>query len=616
MKLKFLQSGGTFNPRYSVYEPYIVPEEEVNNSSTGSGSRKAKDSATNSEILKMIKDSFSNGLPSDLQAASTTIANVFSNIERMMSDSDAYGGTGKIASAYAKALPLLKSIEFNSKEYENVYKSLNERGCMQEVAINSMGQIAVQSEEGFGWVTPEEYHQNRDQYRPVSNALLLDSRANSTSLAFQNNVFETLKNGVSTDTITKQILESVGKVGSTEQIQTGYGYVSGGDIMKDFTTFSKNAKLEGFDPTKDDLYSYDVTTKSERENALVMIDIIYNMLPHTSKALLKYKSNGTDEGAKGMIALLAGTASDHSVKTGITLQEGYSKNGDKNSNASSSSSSGGDKYFNPALRAAMGLGYPYKFNITPGTANVLSVTGTSVPIMDSSSQMLQKDLLSDVKSSTMGQMLLTSDISVAGQNVDSSTANKIYLTDRRATLVDLPYRVENGHILPDYKLLAEKDDVEAHMKENNWTFEKDYQKIQNYILSKNYTIKYNKQGKVIFDKVKQFALFDANFPEDVFPDSKPINMSFLKELGEEARMTTYKAILQQNNWETKDWDFDIKGLWADKMYKGTVAIPVDTTYINLVSKDLDAPTVLDLAEKSQQQAARNNWNYDDKHAGQ
>ena len=347
-----------------------------------------------------------------------------------------------------------------------------------------------------------------------------------------------------------------------------------------------------------------------------MIDIMYNMLPHTSKALLKYKSNGTDEGAKGMIALLAGTASDHSVKTGITLQEGYSKNAGKNSDTSSSSSSGGDKYFNPALRAAMGLGYTHKFNITPGTTNVLSVTGISVPIMDSSSQMLQKDLLSDVKSSTMGQMLLTSDISVAGQNVDSSTANKIYLTDRRATLVDLPYKVENGHILPDYKLLAEKDDVEAHMKENNWTFEKDYQKIQNYILSKNYTIKYDKQGKVIFDKVKQFALFDANFPEDVFPDSKPTNMSFLKELGEEARMTTYKAIMQQNNWETKDWDFDIKGWRADSMYKGTVAIPVDTTYINLVSKDLDAPTVLDLAEKSQQQAARNNWNYDDKHAGQ
>ena len=42
-----------------------------------------------------------------------------------------------------------------------------------------MGQLAVQTEEGFSWVTPEEYHANRDRYRPISNALLLDSRANS-----------------------------------------------------------------------------------------------------------------------------------------------------------------------------------------------------------------------------------------------------------------------------------------------------------------------------------------------------------------------------------------------------------------------------------------------------
>jgi len=48
----------------------------------------------------------------------------------MLNEPDLYGGTGRIASAYAKALPLLKSIEFNSKEYENIYKTLNENGSM------------------------------------------------------------------------------------------------------------------------------------------------------------------------------------------------------------------------------------------------------------------------------------------------------------------------------------------------------------------------------------------------------------------------------------------------------------------------------------------------------
>ena len=613
MKLKFLQSGGSFNPRYSVYEPYIVPEEEA--SEAKASGRKSRDSSANADILKMIRESFSNGLPSDLQAASSTIANVFSNIEKMLNEPDLYGGTGGIASAYAKVLPLLKSIEFNSEEYENVYESLTESGSMQEVAINSMGQLAVQTEEGFSWVTPEEYHANRDIYRPISNALLLDSRANSQSLAFQNSVFETLKNGISVDTITKQILESVSKVGSEEQIQTGYGYVSGGDIMKDFKTFSKSAKLEGFDPTTDDLYSYDVTTKSERANALAMIDIIYNMLPTASKALLKYKSNGTDNGAKGMIALLAGTASDHSVKSSIKLEEGYSKN---SGTKSSSSGGGDDKYFNHILRAAIGLGSNERFTINPGTSNSFSVLGTTIPIMDSSSTMIQKDLLSEVKSSTLGQMLITTDISVAGQHIDSSASNKIYLTDRRVTLVDLPYTFEDGtnHIIPDYNLLKQKDLVDNEIAKNKWTFKDNFAQIQKFISDNNLTIKYNKQGEVQFTNVKRFAIFNANFPKDIFVDGKIKNNSYLKEVGEEDRLNTYKAILDQNEWDSKDWDYDVDGWWPDPIYKGTIAIPVDTTLLNLVTKDLGAETVLELGDVDQQNKARDNWNYDDRKAGQ
>lgn len=611
MKLKFLQSGGTFNPRYSVYEPYIVPEEEVAESKASS--KKSKDSAMNSDILKMIKESFSNGLPSDLQAASATIANVFSNIEKMLENPDLYGGTGSIASAYARALPLLKSIEFNSKEYENIYKSLNENGSMQEIAINSMGQLAVQTEEGFGWVTPEEYHANRELFEPVSNALLLDSRANSPSLAFQNTVFETLKNGVSIDTITKQILESVNKVGSEEQIQTGYGYVPGGNVMKDFQTFSKSAKLEGFNPKTDDLYSYDVTTKSEKANALAMIDIIYNMLPQSSKALLKYKSNGTDTGAKGMIALLAGTAADHSVKTAITLEEGYSKNSE-----TKSSSSGDDKYFNHVFRAAMGLGHNETFTINPGTSNSFSVLGTTIPIMESSSSIVQKDLLSDVKSSTLGQMLLTTDITVAGQHVDSSAANKIYLTDRRVTLVDLPYTFEEGtnHVIPDYKLLEQKDLVDNEMNKNKWTFKDNFAQIQEFINEKKLTIKYNRQGEVQFTNVKRFAIFNANFPEDIFTDGKIKNKSYLKELGETERKNTYQTIMDQNEWESKDWDYDIDGWNPDPIYKGTVVIPVDTTFLNLVTKDLGEETVSELMDRDKLKQSQSIWDYASKRAGQ
>ena len=607
MRLKFLQGGGSFNPRYSVYEPYIVPEKELSETTSGKGS---KTKTVDSDILKMIKESFSNGLPSDLQAASATIANVFSNIEQMLNEPDLYG-TGSIANAYARALPLLKSIEFNSKEYENIYKSLNESGSMQEIAVNSIGQIAVKSEEGFEWITPEEYHANSNLYMPVTNALLLNSRANSPDLAFQNSVFETLKNGTSINSITTQILEYANKIGSSEQIQTGYGYVPGGNIMKDFQTFSRNIRLQGFDPKRDDLYSYEVSTKSERENAYLMLDIIYHMLPQTSKAILKYKSNGTDSGAKGMIALLMGTATDHSVTSKITLEEGYSK-------GTGSVSAGGDKYFNHVFRAAMGLGREENFVINSGTTNALSVLGTSIPIMNSSSEMLQKDLLSDVKGSTVGKMLLTADISIAGQHIDSSSANKIFLKERRMTLVDLPYTYEEGtnHIIPDYKLLEQKDLVEQYVKDNHLSFQNDFDKIKQFIEENKLTIRFNRDGKVQFTNVKQFALFNASFPQDIFEKGKIKNGKYIKPLNKEDSLTTYQQIMQQNGWTKKDWAYDVEGLFGDGMYQGTVAVPVDTAFLNLVGKDLDAETVLELGEIDQRRRARDNFNYDNRQLGQ
>jgi hypothetical protein len=50
----------------------------------------------------------------------------------------------------------------------------------------------------------------------------------------------------------------------------------------------------------------------------------------------------------------------------------------------------------------MGLGSNENFIINPGTTNSFNVLGTTIPIMNSSSEIMQKDLLSDVKSSQMG----------------------------------------------------------------------------------------------------------------------------------------------------------------------------------------------------------------------
>ena len=75
--------------------------------------------------------------------------------------------------------------------------------------------------------------------------------------------------------------------------------------------------------------------------------------------------------------------------------------------------------------------------------------------------------------------------------------------------------------------------------------------------------------------------------------------------------------MDQNNWTTKDWDYNVEGFWfRQDMYKGTVAIPIDPTFLNLVTKDLDAENVLELGQIDQQRQAREGFNYDYRQIGQ
>ena len=73
--------------------------------------------------------------------------------------------------------------------------------------------------------------------------------------------------------------------------------------------------------------------------------------------------------------------------------------------------------------------------------------------------------------------------------------------------------------------------------------------------------------------------------------------------------------MHQNDWTKKDWDYDVEGLMSKDIYKGTVAIPVDTTFLNLVTKDLDSGTVLQLGEIDQKRKAQENFNYDTRQIG-
>lgn len=572
-----------------------------------------EENLTSKDILELLKDM--DGLPSDMKLIADSLYNFHLQDEM---DPLKLASSSNIASRYIKLVNQIKVANFNKKEYDQAFNNLKTNGGLHEYAITSEGKLIGMNAEGdFKYFSTKDILEGKSEeqkYALLTNSNLLYLRANSTDAAFNHELTTVAQNGIGMEVVQTMINSAITNLGTSTNSQEGYVSTEQGKVIEGLESFYKAVQASDgqFDGTINDLYEYKYLTKSQAEQAKKAVQYIYRTLPVNARTLLKVKSNGTDEGAIALIETLLSSKISPETQFTVDLVGGPSHKKTK------SDGGGDDKYFNHIFRAAMGLGSEEQFVINPGTTNTFKVIGTTIPIMASSSSMIEKDLLSDVKSSTMGQMLITTQMSVAGQHVDSSAANKIYLTDRRATLVDLPYTYEEGtnSIIPDYKLLEQKDQVDNYVKNNNLSFKDDFQQIQKFIKDNKFTIKYNKQGEVQFPNVKRFALFNANFSEDIFTDKKIKNGKYVKPLSKEDALNTYNEIMQQNSWTKKDWNYDVEGWFSDDIYKGTIAIPVDTAFLNLVTKDLDSETVLELAHRDKERLARENFNYDNRQLGQ
>lgn len=517
-----------------------------------------------------------------------------------------------ITSRYMSIISKIKKAQSNREWYDKTFDKLSKDGILNEYAITSKGKLIGMNQEGdFQFFDPTVMTKSEFEstgYQLLTNNNLLDIRAKYPMAAFNHNMILEAANGIGMTQITEYISKVIQNLGS-EKTQSQVFGDSSKEVLAGLRQLQSAAQEAGQDLSISQMYEANMMNENQVSQAQSAIIYLWDSLPSNMKSLILAKTESYDEALNFITSLVNSKLS--STKKLEFSPKAKSKTG-------SSSSNGNDKYFNHVFRAAMGLGNVENIIINPGTTNSFRVLGTTIPIMESSSSMLQKDLLSDVKSSTLGQMLITTDMSIAGQHIDSSAANKIYLTDRRVTLVDLPYTydLESNGIVPDYELLLQKDQVDNYIKNNNLSFENDFQQIQKFIKDNNLTIKYNKQGEVQFPNVKQFALFNANFPEDIFTNSKIKNGKYVKVLNKEDAINTYNEIMQQNNWTRKEWGYDVDGWLSDDIYKGTVAVLIDPTFLNLVNKDLDSETVLELDKIDRQNKARENFNYDNRQLGQ
>ena len=320
MIFKF-QQGGSSIPPFVSYQPVMITNSGASGTASTAGSSKESSDLTDKDLLKMLEKL--DGLPNDMQALTETLQNFY--IDQQYSP---FPNTTNIASRYLQALQIMRTVNFNRKQYDKAFDIISNNGGINELAINEKGQLICVNEKGdFKYLKPEQLTQTTD-YRPVTNSELLKLRAYSPELANDNNILGVVANGIGIKGVTEYIQQFINNLGTSDKSTQGYITTQQGQIINGITTLTsaiQEASQQGikFDGTTQDLYQYKILNKSQKEQADAALSYIYRMLPENAKTLLKVRTpNGTSEDAQKLIATIIASQIDVTNHYDIELKAG------------------------------------------------------------------------------------------------------------------------------------------------------------------------------------------------------------------------------------------------------------------------------------------------------
>lgn len=421
MIFKFQQGGSTIPPLVS-YQPIMITNSGASGTTSTVGSSKSSEESsdlTDKDLLKMLKEL--DGLPNDMQALTKVLQNFY--IDQQYSPSP---NTANIASRYLQALQMMRTANFNRKQYDNAFNIVSNNGGINELAINEKGQLICVNKDGdFKYLKPEQLAQTTD-YQPVTNSELLRLRAYNPELAGDNRILGVVANGIGIDSVIKYIKDSISNLGTTDTSQQGYISTQQGQIITGIQTLTKAIQTASqggikFDGTTQDLYQYKIINKTQKEQADAALKYIYTTLPENAKTLLKTRTDsGTDQDAQKLIATIISSQIDYTNQYDIELKAGKTAQKASKDTSGTKDATEQETSFLSNIQQSIG-GSTQGMTIDTGTGIQMTVEGSYYPqvtkpngdaITDTSmSQMLADShlmsLIKNNKSITYGDQKIT-----------------------------------------------------------------------------------------------------------------------------------------------------------------------------------------------------------------
>lgn len=591
---------------FTQYTPVQSPA--PSQSARGSASREERGSEREESTKGKLteKDLFElvskvDGLPNDTRALVSSLQNMF-QMQQITGTSD----VSDLASTYLSNLYQIKMASYNKKEYDKAYTEVTKNGGLNEYAITASGQVIVMDEDdNLKQISVAELLKGTSKYRPLTNSNLLYLRAYQPEYINNNQILNTVANGIGMEQVDKMIREKLSSLGTSETVRSGYSVKADSYIAQGLNVLSQveSAAVAGqTGMTLDGMYKNKIITKDQKQQAEAALQYIYNTLPDNAKTLLSIKAGNASNpqaGAQAVILQLI-TSRMSQTNSSETTWEGTLEQVTKSGKGKSGSGSGDDglgsddiktdPYYNMSRMIG---GNPTSLSINKGTNYQMDVDGINYPsIPGFDGKPIGKTSLENLLVSGL-QGVVTDKNAITFGNVvlSSNDFENVMYDGTGGTMAILPTKLSNtGRKVVDLEALDRWEAANKQLRDMGIEsiYDPDHQQEIVQVLYQNQLEKLVNvsSGSLDYSALGQFMIVDGyavdHSSKNTFKDSSFVTK--VDETSDEIPMIE-RALSTDKDQSNYKIDVDNWYDWNDHntVYKGSIYIPITSNQLQALT---------------------------------
>lgn len=590
LNIKKFQEGGQLAP-WVGYSPFFQPigREEgtsaVANSSAKSGDTKIDNSQK--QLKDIIGQMVGKGLTNEVNYFSEQIGNIFA-------DTDLLGQPISVRQ-YTGLVSRLNEIQNNKQIFDQAKEHALSKGTLSEAAVDYSGNLFAQNTNGeLVMITPDQYSEDREGYRILTNNDLLTLRNNSRAYIFDNSLSQTVAGSLNINDISKRIEDIVKSIGVEKQSSDYYFDKARATQLEKGLQAIVSEKLN---TAPDGTFKLTEEVSTQRKNANLALNYIWNNLDQQSRNTLIARAaiNNTGDPRENAIEsikniLIFGT--DHSYSQSLKDEAIEGKSG------SGSGGSGGMTDINP-LMSYVSDPKNQKYTINVGNKYSFDAKASIRPLIGSKGEVLNENYLSDIiTDGGLGSLVDISGASVGtGITLNPNDLSKVLYEGDRIAMTWLPYVTDpkTGSKVVDLNALKRLEDADNEISAIGPTVTED-QKLNIYRAHNvdHLILRNGEPAQSQLSYMHQFMVIPSLIPEEVAEETQlnKVTKRLSNDLEDKARDMYSRVRSNLENKLLRANGYVPPKYWLlsdDDIYKSSIFLPVQDELMSILFTGKTAP---------------------------